>query len=245
MMTKAAMPFLAVCLSFLLFVPPAGAQSAETGGRSAREVLAIGWQAGYCAARPKSKGCVSFSADAPAARQFSLVGRWQPRQSYCGIEAGLKQRARKGKWIDLPELALAAGTKERLATAMPAVRVGLDRQQWLRSGSCVAASPEAYYGRSLDMLDQINASPLPALFAERAGGTVTLAEVRAAFDAAFGQGAGERVRLACRKVGENQVVTGLTIGLGAGEGTLATLIGASGPTRSRCEAGLTGAVRGG
>jgi ribonuclease T2 len=239
MKTKAAFSVLAACISFLLAAGVALAQSVPDGGGT-REVLSLSWQPGYCAARPKSRGCADFSATSPAARQFSLHSRFQVRKSYCGIEADLKQRARKGKWTDLPDITLAAATKQRLMAAMPAARLGLDRQQWLRSGSCVAASAEAYYGRSLDLLDQLNASPVPALFTGKAGGTLTLAEVRAAFDKAFGPGAGERVRLACRKAGDRTMVIGLTIGLAAGEGTLSALIDGSSPTKSRCTEGFTG-----
>lgn len=234
---KAALSLLAACLLFL--ASPAAAQTVPAS-REGREVLSVSWQKGYCAARPRSRGCADFSANAPAARQFSLLSRFQVRKSYCGIEAALKQRARKGKWTELPDIVLASVTKERLMAAMPAARLGLDRQQWLRSGSCVAVSPEIYYSRSLDLLDTLNASPVRALFSQKAGAAITLAEVRAAFDAAFGKGAGERVRLSCRKTERGSVVTGLTIGL-AGDGpTLAERIAAAVPTKSRCTEGVTG-----
>lgn len=242
MKTKAGMPvlsFLVACIGLLLGGGIAAAQSAPEGG--AREVLSVGWQAGYCAVRPKSSGCAGFSADMPAAGRFSLVNRFEVRKSYCGIEAALREKASKGKWADLPDITLAAATKVRLDAAMPAVRAGLDRRQWLKSGSCLAASAEAYYARSLDLLDEINASPVRALFTERKGAAVTLAEVRAAFDAAFGKGAGERVRLACRKAGDRVVVTGITIGLATGDGALAALIAGASPTKSRCTGGVTGA----
>lgn len=239
MKTKAVLSFLVACVCYFGAGGLAAAQSISAGNEG-REVLSISWQTGYCAARPKSRGCADFSATSPAARQFSLVSRFQVRKSYCGIEADLKQRARKGKWTDLPDIVLASGTKARLLTAMPATRVGLDRQQWLRSGSCIAASAETYYSRSLDLLDQLNASPVRTLFTHKAGGSVTLADVRAAFDTAFGAGAGERVRLSCRKAGDKTVVIGLTIGLAAGEGKLASLIAGASPTTSRCTGGVTG-----
>lgn len=249
MKTKAALPFqvafsfLVACISFLAVPVQASAQSALAGG--SREVLSVSWQPGYCAARPKSRGCADFSPASSAAKQFSLHSRFQARSSYCGIDAGLKQRARKGKWTDLPEVTLASATRARLLTAMPAARIGLDRQQWLRSGSCVAASAEVYYSRSLDLLDQLNASPIPALLKQKAGGIVTLTEIRAAFDTAFGPGAGERVRLSCRKAGDKTFVIGFTIGLAAGDGELRTLINSASPTKSRCTEGLTAAVRAG
>lgn len=241
---KAAISFLVACVGLLDGPGPAAAQSASADG-GAREVLSISWQPGYCTARPKSRGCKDFSAASPAARQFSLISRFQARKSYCGIAADLKQQARKGKWTELPDIVLASGTKQRLLVAMPAARLGLDRQQWLRSGSCVAASPEAYYSRSLDLLDQLNASPVRTLFTEKAGAIVKLADVRAAFDKAFGAGAGERVRLSCRKAGDKTVVIGLTIGIAGDDRTLAALIGGSFPTKSRCNEGMTGMARAG
>lgn len=237
---QAALSLFIACL--LVFAPSAAwAQSAPAKGGT-REVLSVGWQAGYCAARPKSKGCIGFSASTGAAQRFSLVGRFQPRKSYCGVEAGLAQKAKKGTWTDLPEVTLASATRDRLTAAMPAVRSGFDRRLWLKSGSCVAVSAEAYYARSMDLLDQLNASPVLAAFAGKAGGTVTLAEVHKAFDAAFGSGAGERVRLTCRKSGNRTVVTGLTIGIAAGEGALPALIADAKPTTSRCTEGWTGAA---
>ncbi|MFC6445894.1 ribonuclease [Shinella zoogloeoides] len=242
MKTKAALcfrclfSFLSACLCLLAAPAFAGTEAAPAG--AAREILSVSWQPGYCAARPKSRGCADFSAAGPAAKRFSLHSRFQIRNSYCGVEADLQQRARKGKWTELPEITLASGTRERLLAAMPAARIGLDRRQWLKSGSCLATSAEAYYSRSLDLLDQLNASPLPALFSGKAGGVMTLAEVRAAFDAAFGPGAGERVRLACRKTAGQPVVIGLTIGLAAGEGTLSALIGGAVPVKSRCTEGI-------
>ena len=246
MKTKAALSFrflfsfLSACLCLLAAPAFAGTEAAPAG--AAREILSVSWQPGYCAARPKSRGCADFSAAGPAAKRFSLHSRFQIRNSYCGVEADLQQRARKGKWTELPAITLASGTRERLLAAMPAARIGLDRRQWLKSGSCLATSAEAYYSRSLDLLDQLNASPVPALFARKAGGAITLVEVRAAFDAAFGAGAGERVRLACRKTGDQPVVIGLTIGLASGEGTLPVLIGGAVPVKSRCTEGIAAVV---
>nr|WP_314085035.1 ribonuclease [uncultured Shinella sp.] len=238
---KAVVSFVALCLACLGLSQPAAAQSAPANG--AREVLSVSWQPGYCAARPKSRGCAGSTM---ASKQFLLVSRFQARKSYCGIDAALQQKARKGKWTDLPEIVLASATKDRLLAAMPAAKLGLDRRQWLRSGSCVAASAEVYYSRSLDLLDALNASPVPALFGGKAGATLTLAEVRAAFDEAFGPGAGERVRLSCRNGADGKpIVIGLTIGLAAGEGTLAALIGGASPTTSRCTEGATGMAQAG
>jgi ribonuclease T2 len=236
---SASVRLLIACIVFFIGHSYAAAETKSTTA-APREVLSVSWRPGYCAARPKSRVCAGFSAAAPSAAQFSLHSRFQVRKSYCGIDAELKQKARKGKWTNLPEVVLADGTRARLATAMPAARAGIERQQWLRSGSCVAASAEAYFSRSLDLLDALNAQPVRALFAEKKGGEVTLAEVRAAFDAAFGAEAGERVRLSCRKADDKTFVVGLNIVLATGEGTLPVAIAAAPSTKSRCTGGLTG-----
>lgn len=235
---QVAISLVAACI--LVILPGVARAQSVPSERAVREVLSIGWQAGYCAARPKSRGCAGFSSSSEAASRFSLVGRFQVRKSYCGIDADLAQKARKGKWTDLPEITVASATRDRLIAAMPAARDGFDRRQWLKSGTCVAASPDAYFSRSLDLLDEINASPVRAIFERKAGAEITLDEVRAAFDAAFGAGTGDRVRLACRKTDGGAIVTGLTIGITAGEGKLATPVEGARPTKSRCTGGVTG-----
>ncbi|MCF3639349.1 ribonuclease [Rhizobium sp. TRM95111] len=237
---------LALVLSFL---PARGMeangvrQDVAPTGQATRLVLSLTWLPGFCASRTGRQECDRPGADDRAAAAFALYGLWQPRRSYCSLDAGVAETARKARWTDLPPLALDAALAARLSQAMPGVVSGLDRHQWLRNGTCVAALPTDYYRQGLGLLDAVNASAVPGVLAARAGGAVTLAEVRAAFDASFGRGAGERVRLACRTVEGRTFVVGLTIGLGAGAGDLAARLAAAKPTRSRCAAGLTGGGR--
>jgi ribonuclease T2 len=248
-MLMSAGRLIAVLVLFLATPAAAVTPTAETkgdgGGKEAtRHVLALTWQPGFCLVKPESPECARRSADAAAAR-LSLHGLWQIKKSYCGIDADLKKRDRSSKWTDLPQLALSDGTAARLAAAMPGVASGLDRHQWLMNGTCHASTAESYYARSLELLDAVNGSAVGALFEAHAGTTVTIAEVAAAFDTAFGAGAGERVRLRCRTVDGQAVVTGLTIGLAASEGDLAALIGGAAPTKSHCEGGLVARASGG
>ncbi|PTM92082.1 ribonuclease T2 family protein [Mycoplana dimorpha] len=212
----------------------------EGGQGATRHVLALTWQPGFCLTKPESPECRRHpKAGAP---RLSLHGLWQVRKSYCALDADLKKRDRSGKWTDLPQLSLSEGTAARLAEAMPGVASGLDRHQWLMNGACHAATAEAYYVRSLAMLDAVNGSAVGTFFETHAGRSVTMADVAAAFDAAFGAGAGERVRLRCRDVDGQSVLTGLTIGLSAPDGDLPALIRGAAPTRSACEAGLVAQV---
>jgi len=148
MMTNAALPFkaafcfLMLCLAYLGLSPPAVAQSAPTKVM-AREVLSVSWQPGYCAARPKSRGCADFAMTSPAAKQFSLLSRFQARKSYCGIDAALQQKARKGKWTDLPEIVLASATKDRLLLPCPP-----QSSASTASNGCEAAAASRHQRRS-------------------------------------------------------------------------------------------------
>ena len=239
-MLKSACRLIAA-LVLLLAAPAAAAPVQEPQGDqgekgATRHVLALTWQPGFCLARPKSPECTR-RPDAAAPR-LSLHGLWQVKKSYCGIDADLKKRDRSSRWTALPELALSEGTAARLAAAMPGVAAGLDRHQWLMNGTCHAPTAEDYYVRSLEMLDAVNRSAVGAFFEAHAGRSVTMADVAAAFDTAFGAGAGQRVRLRCRRIDGQSVVTGLTIGLSAPDGELPALIGGASPTKSGCEGGL-------
>lgn len=234
----------ALAAHLAMATPGAAAATDETkaaggsGQGRTRHVLALTWQPGFCRTRPDSPECASHPANGPAAARLTLHGLWQVKKSYCGIGADQKRQDRQRRWTELPALALSAETTARLAIAMPGVASGLDRHQWLMNGTCHAASAEAYYRRALAMLEAVERSAVGAYLAGQAGSTVTQAGVAAAFEAAFGEGAGERVRLRCRTVGGEAVVTGLTVGLAADEGDLAALVRGAAPTTSRCERGL-------
>lgn len=234
-----AFAFLAGASASPLLAAPLPAQPDRPAGGegTTRHVLALTWQPGFCLTRPALAECTEAGRQT-APGGLALHGLWQVRKSYCGIDAALKRRDRTGRWSDLPELVLAERTAKRLAAAMPGTASGLDRHQWLMNGTCHAATAEDYYGRSLDLLDTVNGSAVGAFFEAHAGETVTMAAVAAAFDAAFGSGAGERVRLRCRAVDGRTVVTGLTIGLASADGDLRTSIQGAAVTKSECAAGL-------
>ncbi|MDO6963545.1 ribonuclease T2 family protein [Rhizobium alvei] len=204
-----------------------------------RLILGVSWQPGYCAARPKSTECANVDAQALSGRQFSLHGLWTPKKRYCGVDAAMKATDKKRKWLELPELALEAGVKAELVQAMPGMASGLERHEWLMHGTCSGRLASDYYRHSLALLAALNQSAVRALFEKSIGQTVDEAAVKQAFDSAFGAGAGDKVRMRCRKVGTRQVVTGLTIGLGSDdEDALPVLIAAAGKTKFGCREGI-------
>lgn len=216
-------------------------------GRQADLVLAIGWEPGFCEAHAEKSECASQTLDRFDANHFTLHGLWpQPRRrEYCNVSQSLIDTDKKGDWQALPNVDLGAETRARLAIAMPGTQSFLERHEWIRHGTCYGGGAEAYFREALSLVDEVNTSAVQALFAANVGQEITVATVRGAFDAAFGVGAGDRVRLACKRDGSRRLITEVTIGLGArpdGSNTLADLIKASSATDPGCPGGIIDAV---
>jgi ribonuclease T2 len=125
---------------------------------------------------------------------------------------------------------------------MPGTQSFLDRHEWIRHGTCYGlGDPETYFHEALSLLDEVNGSAVQALFAGNIGKEISLDQVRTAFDTAFGSGAGDRVRLSCKRDGSRRLITEVTIGLAAQPGDsnkLADLIKASAATDPGCRSGI-------
>jgi ribonuclease T2 len=204
-------------------------------------VLGISWHPGFCEKRAKTPECTRQTSDSVDARQFSLSGLWRIRKTYCGVESGLVDRDKKKDWLAMPELSLAQDVRLELASAMPGVASGYDRHQWVKYGTCSGLVADDYYGRALKMLAVVNGSAVQRLFLDNLGGTIREADVKAAFDEAFGAGAGDRVKMRCSKDGQRRVITGLTIGLGDvddSEDDLSRMVLAAGETKFGCAEGV-------
>lgn len=243
-------PMAAVLAVLALFFAPSALAAGEemsdqatSDGAAGRTeyVLAVSWQPGFCETRPQRKECESQTAERFDATNLSLHGLWPLRKSYCGVKADVRAKDRKGNWLELPKLAMADDTAARLLVAMPGVQSGLDRHQWLRSGTCQDGSVDDYFAVQLRMLEELNRSAVGALFRQRIGSELDEATIKQAFDQSFGAGAGDRVRMRCQTVQGRSVITGLTIGL-TGDvmkaASLAPLIQAAGPTEFKCAKGI-------
>ncbi|WP_372352944.1 ribonuclease T2 [Pararhizobium sp. BT-229] len=228
-------------LAAMAAAPATAEEKAAQPKEKTEYILAVSWQPGFCETRPKRKECVGQTAERHDATHFSLHGLWPMKKSYCGVAADIRARDKKGDWLELPQLAMAEDTAARLLVAMPGTQSGLDRHQWLRSGTCQGGTAQDYFAVQLRLLDELNGSAVRTLFAGRLGGEVMENEVKQAFDTSFGQGAGDRVRMRCQKVGSRSVITGLTIGLSgdvAASSGLSALILAAGDTDFKCAKGI-------
>ena len=207
----------------------------------ATDVLALEWEPGFCEihgnAPPECKTAGGASA------HFSLHGLWpEPRgRYYCGVDVARVRTDCAPDFGALPAPVLSPETSARLAAIMPGTQSRLDRHEWLKHGSCYGGDAEAYFRRAIDLAEQVNASPALHPFVESAGRTVSAEEVRAAFDAAFGPGAGERVKVLCAAHDGASDIFELDIFLAgdvAGSAPIADLLHAARPVAPDCAGGV-------
>ena len=210
-------------------------------------VLALSWQPAFCESSPKRPECRWQTGNRYDAKYLSLHGLWPQPSSleYCNVQGAARAAAEGGRWKDIPALDLSLSTRADLETMMPSSKSMLDRHEWAKHGSCYPGSADAYFSDSFRLMKEINASPVADIFMRNIGRTVTTANIRAAFDQAFGTGAGNRVRVACRDDGGRRLIAELSIGLKGDipAGTsLSDLMLAARPTDPGCPAGIVDPV---
>jgi ribonuclease T2 len=173
--------------------------SAGGGGATATHVLDVSWEPAFCEGHGEKAECQRETEQSFEATHFSLHGLWpQPKgHYYCGVDRTLKDADKRNHWGDLPEPDLSAATRDRLAAVMPGVLSGLERHEWIKHGTCYGGDANTYFNRAAELAEQLNASAARELFAGKIGQSVSLADIRGAFDAAFGAGAGARVVVDC------------------------------------------------
>lgn len=162
-------------------------------------VLAVSWQAGFCQSHKKKTECANQTHDRFDASNLALHGLWpQPiNNTYCGVSAIDKAIDRNKRWQLLPKVPLNPETSGKLAIAMPGMVSNLERHEWIKHGTCYGANADEYYSEAMQLLAQINASPVRTLFIDNVGKTLTSQELRSAFDDAFGPGSGRKISVKC------------------------------------------------
>jgi len=227
---------------------PGGAGGASHSAHAAEPayVLAVSWQPAFCEGKSSKTECETQSANRFDATHFTLHGLWPAGASYCHVSSELVAADKAGEWEKLPAPNLEAATRKDLEEVMPGTMSHLERHEWIKHGACFQDEPpEAYFSRAVALMAQLNASKAQTLFASHIGSEITRDEIKAAFDESFGDGAGDRVRVACKRDGARNLIVELTIGL-VGEiddgPSLAELIAASEPTDPGCPRGVVDPV---
>lgn len=211
-------------------------------------ILAASWQPAFCEYRPDRPECASQTGTRYDATHFSLHGLWQGSRNntYCNINAAGIAMDKSGRWGKLPDLRLDASLKSRLNQIMPGTRSFLHRHEWVKHGSChEGGSTNGYFEDSLRLMNALNASPVRELFADNIGKNLKTKTIQAAFDRAFGEGAGQRIKVKCRRDGKRQLIRQITIGMYGvfdEQHSLAQLILAAKPTNPGCKGGIVDAA---
>lgn len=215
------------------FTPPDGTEATDL-------LLALSWQPAFCEKKPAKTECQQLNAGLLPITEsrLSLHGLWpQPHGNfYCGVPDSIKKLDKPDRWSELPAPQLDADTAERLAVAMPGTASFLERHEWIKHGTCFFGerNGDEYYDDSLLVLEAINDSEVGQFLAAHVGAEIETADLRAAFDTAFGDGAGDRVQVACTGDQERVLIQELKITL-LGEITETSDVGAlilAAPTQS-------------
>jgi ribonuclease T2 len=218
-----------------------------TGPESSEHVLALSWQPAFCETKPGKAECAELNAgNLPVTeRQLSIHGLWpQPRDlAYCGVPDAVVALDKAARWDELPEAAVDDETRELLEVAMPGTASFLERHEWIKHGTCHGGEggADGYFDDTLTLVEAINGSEVAELFAGNVGAVVTSAQIRAAFDNAFGEEAGERVQVQCTGDGGRTLIQELRIALGGvvtPEASLGELMRAAAPLSAGCPQGV-------
>lgn len=219
----------------------------DASGARATHVLAVGWEPAFCDKHSDKNECRDLTSSSFAGTLLSLHGLWpQPRGTqYCNVPADVRQIDGDHNWDGLPEPGLSAYTLKRLEAVMPGVQSKLERHEWIVHGTCFGSNAEGYFARAAGLAEAIDASTVSKLFADSVGRTLTAESMPAAFDDAFGTGAGARVTVSCNGRGDNRKTTELVINLAGdvtGTAPLGTLIRAAQPIPPGCPSGIVEAA---
>jgi ribonuclease T2 len=219
--------------------PKSAAATPKTKGKRFL-ILAASWEPAFCEGARDKPECQSMGNKRFDATNFSLHGLW-PEQSYCGVSQTLIDLDKAGRWAQLPPVELDNATRAALDQVMPGTRSQLERHEWTKHGTCTGMSAAQYFGTSILLLSALNGSNVRDLFAGNIGRQLTTEQVRASFDASFGAGAGDRVKLACDPDDRRTLISELTLGLWGDPGdtpNLGELLLAARPTSPGCAVGL-------
>jgi ribonuclease T2 len=232
--------FKPVALSILLiaiFLSPGAAKNTFA-------LLAVSWQPAFCEQRPERPECATQIPTRYDATHFSLHGLWPGSRTriYCNIPGATVALDKSGRWGQLPDLELEPSLKSRLNQIMPGTRSFLQRHEWVKHGSCHEnGSTNGYFADSLQLMNELNKSPVRQLFADGLGKKLETRTIQRAFDTAFGKGAGQRIKVKCKRDGNRLLISEITIGLYGEfdeEVSLAQLIQAANPTTPGCNGGI-------
>lgn len=224
--------------------------SKKTSGKGAPfYVLALSWEPAFCASMQDKAECKGEKPDGYDATHLSLHGLWpQPRRNeFCNVSDADRANDEAHRWEALPEPKMSAATKAALDHVMPGTQSLLERHEYMRHGTCYPADADTYFKDAARLAEEVNSSAVATFLAANVGKQIQTSDLRARFDEAFGAGAGQRLRVACKNSGSQRIVTELTLGLKGdipSGAPLRELLAAATTTAPGCPGGLLETVGG-
>ena len=221
-------------------------ESRGFGGQTPYYAFALSWEPTFCEAMQGKAECKAETPKSFEATHFTLHGLWpQPRRNqFCGVDPKLSTLDDQHQWDALPEPQISAQTRAALNVAMPGTQSNLQRHEWIKHGTCYpVASADQYFKDELRLAAEVNASAVQQLFASNIGKQISATQIRAAFDQAFGRGAGDNVQVECDKQGRLSGFTMNVRGDIPGGAPLASLLLAGDIARNKCDGGVVDMVR--
>ncbi|WP_420333532.1 ribonuclease T2 family protein [Roseibium sp.] len=219
----------------------------RNGAESTDNLLTLSWQPAFCETRPGKTECRDLNdGNQPhTTRQLSIHGLWpQPRgNDYCGVPASIKDLDTPENWHRLPAPEIDTDTNDALQAAMPGFASFLHHHEWIKHGTCYfgEGGADEYYDDTLYLTGLVNNSAVGDLFFDNVGEEITGAEIRAAFDASFGSGSGERVQIKCTLDAGRTLINEIWLSLGGTitqTSDLGDLMRAAQPTAMGCRKGI-------
>jgi ribonuclease T2 len=175
--------------------------------------LVLTWGPSLCAAEPTNAGCKSGHVGAQGST-WILHGLWpQPvEEQYCGVPKEIAERASDLHGHHMPSVHMADDVRDTLQSMVSDASI-MAPHEWYAHGTCSGVTPDVFFSDATALTDQAR-KILDPMFATAQGGRIQLSAVRDRFDAEYGAGAGERIRLSCRNVtGQGSVVYELHLSL--------------------------------
>lgn len=176
---------------------PSSAEFESADGGSSWLVLT--WGPSLCTAEPTNAGCTSGHVEAQGST-WLLHGLWpQPIDNqYCGVPKEIARRAGDLNGSHMPSVDIGDDVRNTLQPMMSdATR--LAPHEWYAHGTCAGVTPDVFFSDAAALTEQAR-KVLDPIFTDAEGGRLELSAVRERFDAEYGVGAGERLRLTCRNV---------------------------------------------
>ena len=195
-----------------------------------QSILVLSWHNAFCETHRNKQECRTHSQG--DAGHLVLHGLWpQPRSNaYCNVPQKVIAKDKHHQWRTLPNIDTEPETLELMDTYMPGYVSYLHKHEWIKHGTCYGSTPDRYYHEALTFAQEVDRSRVGQFLKQHIGTSVTLGQIRQAFDRDFGAQAGQKVEMKC----DRGLLTELWISLGDKNKPLRALIQKGKKRKSRC-----------